>query len=95
MEALTFVSTGYKVPVHQVTIRAYETLAELRAAGFRAQKVDQTVREISYLEKVLQVHQAAKELNLPEDQWFTQERTCEYYTGLIGRPINCKLAKKI
>jgi hypothetical protein len=66
-------------------------MAELRMAGWKMQQREQAVRKMTYLEKLLQIQEAAKETGLPQAQWFSGERTPKnYWVKEIGREISGK-----
>jgi hypothetical protein len=90
-EALLYYYTlKKKVPEHQLSIRGFENLKQLRADGYQMQAGQQAVRKLSYLEKLLQVQQAAKDLGLHQEEWFNVARTKEFWEGQIGRKISGK-----
>jgi hypothetical protein len=77
-----------KVPEHQLSIRGFENLRQLRTDGYQMQAGQQAVHKLSYLEKLLQVHQAAKDLGLHQGEWFNVARTKEFWEGQIGGKIS-------
>ncbi len=86
-------SHKHPVPEYQVVLHGFSSEADLRKNGFDTQKTEETVREMSYIEKVLQMHYIAIQMKLPLKDWFTGERKQPYWESQTGYKFSgkCKI----